>query len=154
MQSGIHSIYGIKDKAGKEVVELQSLRFDKSKFTVAQAKKWLKDHDMRAIKFESATNVGKSNNLEGKQIKSFPFECKIDEEKGIFEGYASIFGNGEVDWQPIAGGAGLHGSGRKWGGGINIRGRNRQCCHNRDIHNTGNEICRFPSRPCWSYRMC
>jgi hypothetical protein len=34
--------------------EVQSYWFDKSKFTVAQAKKWLKDHDLKPILFEPA----------------------------------------------------------------------------------------------------
>lgn len=39
--SGIHAIWGIKDNKS----ELQAIRFDKSKFTPAQAKKWCKDHE-------------------------------------------------------------------------------------------------------------
>jgi len=41
--NGIDAIFGIKN--GKS--EIQSIRFNKTKFTVAQAKKWLKDHDFK-----------------------------------------------------------------------------------------------------------
>lgn len=47
---GIHAIFGIKGNKS----EVQSVRFDKSKFTVSQAKKWLKDHDMKTGGFEEA----------------------------------------------------------------------------------------------------
>lgn len=39
---------------------LQSIRFPKDKFTVAQAKKWLKDHKHKYITFEPASDVKKS----------------------------------------------------------------------------------------------
>jgi len=53
--TGIHAIWGIKDEGGKEVVELQAIRFDASKFTEAQARAWLKDHDHHPIFFEPAS---------------------------------------------------------------------------------------------------
>jgi len=42
--SGIHVIYGI---TGSGKAEVQSIRFDASKFTVAEAKKWLADHNYK-----------------------------------------------------------------------------------------------------------
>lgn len=50
--AGIHAIWGIKSD---DKVELQAIRFSKNKFTVAQAKKWLKDHDYKPISFEPAS---------------------------------------------------------------------------------------------------
>ena len=47
---GITAILGIKD--GKS--EVQSVRFDKTKFEPDQAKKWLKDHDFKVDTFEEA----------------------------------------------------------------------------------------------------
>ena len=47
-----------KDPRGSVVV--QSVRFPKSKFTVAEAKKWLKNHDFKSILFEPAKKVTKS----------------------------------------------------------------------------------------------
>lgn len=41
--SGIHVIWGIKGGKSK----IASVRFDSSKFSVAQAKEWLKDHDLK-----------------------------------------------------------------------------------------------------------
>ncbi len=48
---GIHVIYGIKDSKS----EVQAIRFDKNKFTVSEAKKWLKDNNWKYISFEPAS---------------------------------------------------------------------------------------------------
>lgn len=48
---GVHAIWGIL-KTKK--VELQAIRFSKDKFSVAEAKKWLKDNEYKPIKFEAA----------------------------------------------------------------------------------------------------
>jgi HK97 family phage major capsid protein/HK97 family phage prohead protease len=47
---GIDFIFGIK--AG--VSEIQAIRFDEARFTVAQAKEWLAEHDFNPILFEEA----------------------------------------------------------------------------------------------------
>lgn len=49
---GVDFIYGIK--TGEPVV-LQAVRFDASRFTAAEARSWLAEHDYRAILFEEAT---------------------------------------------------------------------------------------------------
>lgn len=49
--SGIDVIWGISE--GKPT-EIQAIRFDKKKFTVSEAKTWLKDHDYKTILFEVA----------------------------------------------------------------------------------------------------
>jgi len=49
---GIHAIWGITSD-GK--AELQAIRFDAGKFTVAEAKKWLKEHEYKPILFEPAS---------------------------------------------------------------------------------------------------
>lgn len=49
---GIDAIYGIKED-GK--TELQAIRFDASKFTFAEAKRWANEHDHSAIKTEEAS---------------------------------------------------------------------------------------------------
>jgi HK97 family phage major capsid protein len=49
---GVDFIYGIK--AG-EPVKLQAIRFDAARFTAAQARSWLAEHDYQAILFEEAT---------------------------------------------------------------------------------------------------
>jgi HK97 family phage major capsid protein len=51
---GIHAIWGIKTKP-KRKAELQAIRFDAKKWTVAAAKKWLKDHGYKPIAFEPAS---------------------------------------------------------------------------------------------------
>lgn len=48
---GIDFIYGIKD--GKS--EIQAIRFDKTKYSVDDAKKWLEDHEFSPIEFEEAS---------------------------------------------------------------------------------------------------
>lgn len=48
---GIDFIYGIKDG----ISELQAIRFDKTRFTVQEAKAWLKSHDFEPIMFEEAS---------------------------------------------------------------------------------------------------
>ena len=42
------------DPTGSTVT--QAYRFDKKKFTVAQARKWLKDHKIDTVSFEAAKN--------------------------------------------------------------------------------------------------
>ncbi len=54
-KSGIHVIFGIKKNGSSEV---QSIRFNKNKFTVAQAKKWLRDNNFKPLLFEPATGEG------------------------------------------------------------------------------------------------
>ena len=48
---GIDFIYGIKDDKS----EIQAIRFDKDRYTPAEARQWLSDHDFSAISFEEAT---------------------------------------------------------------------------------------------------
>jgi len=48
---GVDFIYGIKDGTS----EIQAIRFDADRFSPAEARKWLTDHDFNAISFEAAT---------------------------------------------------------------------------------------------------
>ena len=48
---GIDAIFGVK---GNEGAELQSIRFDAARFSAAEAKAWLDEHDYSPIKFEEA----------------------------------------------------------------------------------------------------
>lgn len=54
---GIDVIWGIT-KDGK--TEVQAIRFDAKKFTVEEAKKWLKDHDYNPIEFVPASGKSKA----------------------------------------------------------------------------------------------
>ena len=49
--AGIDAIYGIKDGTS----ELQAIRFDAERFTSAEAREWLSDHDFDPMMFEEAT---------------------------------------------------------------------------------------------------
>ena len=62
---GIDSIYGIK---GNDPLKLQALRFDAARFTPAEAKKWLSDHDFTPISFEPATGKAMQDRLDIKAI--------------------------------------------------------------------------------------
>ncbi len=50
--AGIDFIYGILADGGSE---LQAIRFDKDRYSAAEAKAWLREHDFDAILFEEAT---------------------------------------------------------------------------------------------------
>lgn len=50
--AGIDAIYGIKDGTS----ELQAIRFDADRFTPAEAREWLADHDFDPMMFEEATS--------------------------------------------------------------------------------------------------
>lgn len=52
---GISQIYGWKDNKS----EVQAYRFKASKYTTEQAKAWLKDHDIKWIRFDEATEIKK-----------------------------------------------------------------------------------------------
>ena len=62
---GIDSIYGIK---GDDPVRLRALRFDATRFTVSEAKKWLSDHDYTPISFEPATGKSMTTSIDIKAI--------------------------------------------------------------------------------------
>ena len=82
--AGIDAIWGIGSD-GK--TKLQAVRFDSSKFTVAEAKKWLKDHDMKTT-IEPAKDVAKI------EVGKF---TKVDEEERVIGGI--VYAPDEVDSQ-------------------------------------------------------
>jgi hypothetical protein len=53
---GIHAVVGVLKTEGPRGgrTEIQAIRFDKTKFTVAEAKKWLRDHKYKVLLFEPA----------------------------------------------------------------------------------------------------
>lgn len=82
---GVDVILGIKN--GKS--EVQAYRFDKDKFTPEQAKKWLKDHDIKYIAFEPAKDEKKEESKPEKLIRYFnaPVETRnfVKNDDGSFE---------------------------------------------------------------------
>lgn len=54
---GISFIYGIKKSGGTEI---QSIRFDKTKFTPIKAKSWLKKHKFKTSQFTTARKLKKN----------------------------------------------------------------------------------------------
>jgi transcriptional regulator with XRE-family HTH domain len=64
--AGIDAIFGIRMEAGERVSELQAIRFDKDRFTVAQARTWLEEHEFEPILFEPATeSMQEASHLSG-----------------------------------------------------------------------------------------
>jgi hypothetical protein len=57
--AGVDVIYGIWTVGGKKKSEIQTLRFKSNKWTVSQARKWLKDHGFKTA-IERATKPKKS----------------------------------------------------------------------------------------------
>jgi len=53
-KDGIHAIFGIYKKDKKDTSEVQAIRFDAKKYTVSEAKDWLKKHNFKYIEFEPA----------------------------------------------------------------------------------------------------
>lgn len=76
---GIHAIWGIKDDNS---VELQAIRFSKSKFTAKEARQWCKDHDYKCKPFEAATE--KCEQCGGDMVVVFESDVPIsaDDEEG------------------------------------------------------------------------
>ncbi|MFX0121935.1 MAG: hypothetical protein ACFE9A_21290, partial [Candidatus Hodarchaeota archaeon] len=74
--AGIHVLFGIKD----EESEVQAIRFDASKFTAAEARQWLKDHDYKPIEFSEATG-SKEADMEGEMQEASREELKEAQQK-------------------------------------------------------------------------
>ena len=53
---GIDALYGL----GSDGPELQSIRFDASRYTASEAREWLAEHDYSPIEFEPATDEGEA----------------------------------------------------------------------------------------------
>jgi hypothetical protein len=53
--AGVHAIFGVLADDG---TELQAIRFDASRFTTAEARKWLREHEYNPIRFEPASGGG------------------------------------------------------------------------------------------------
>jgi hypothetical protein len=61
LATGISAIMG--KLKGSSSMTLQAYRFDRKKFTAAQAKKWLADHKVKPILFEPASNEEANSNI-------------------------------------------------------------------------------------------
>lgn len=72
---GIDFIFGILADGG---TELQAIRFDKNRYTVAQAKDWLNKHDHTPIMFEEATGEREMAEEELETRATVKVEIEID----------------------------------------------------------------------------
>ena len=81
--AGVDFIYGIK---GDDPVVLQAIRFDAARFTPAEARKWLEDHDHQAILFEEATGEPRELTAEMTVQQGMLYEAleEITDETGSF----------------------------------------------------------------------
>jgi len=104
---GIRIILGRLKSSGEW--ETQAYRFKAKKFTAAEAKAWLKKHDIKYILFEPAKESDNERitimNKRNFDVKS-NFELKdVDEKQGIVTGYCSMFGNVDSDNEMVMPGA-------------------------------------------------
>ena len=72
---GIDFIYGILPGGG---TELQAIRFDKNRYTPAEARDWLNKHDFKAIQFEEATGERGVDDLEERMKVTVEVEIDTD----------------------------------------------------------------------------
>lgn len=73
---GIDAIFGVK---GNESAELQSIRFDAARFSAAEAKAWLDEHEYSPIKFEEAIERAEPMSEELEQRQEIEAEIDINE---------------------------------------------------------------------------
>ena len=73
--AGIDFIYGILPGGG---TELQAIRFDKNRYTPAEARDWLNKHDFKAIQFEEATGERSVDDLEERATVKIEIEIDTD----------------------------------------------------------------------------
>lgn len=91
---GIRLILGRLKSAPKGALVAQTYRFAKERFTKAQARAWLKEHDITAIKFSTAENPGPRGDAEvirydrGQLLRSH----RTEEGYLLAEGYAARTG--------------------------------------------------------------
>ena len=86
---------------GETSLTTQAYRFKKDRFTVDQAKKWLRDRDIKWILFEPAVSkikLFKANEAPG-HVKD------VDTKKGVIKAYFAVFGNEDSDGDIIEQGA-------------------------------------------------
>jgi len=93
LENGIRVIGGPLKSDPDGPTEAQAYRFPKDKFTVAEAKKWLKDHDIKYIDFEPASE---DKAAEGEIERRFfaLTEIRLQEPEGkakVLMGHAAVF---------------------------------------------------------------
>ena len=89
--NGIDAIYGIKEG----VSEIQSIRFDSSKYTPEQAKDWLDEHDFEYIKFEDAIEE-RQTSFDSQESEKHPLLTN-EEEKSMNKEDRHILNVSETD---------------------------------------------------------
>jgi HK97 family phage major capsid protein/HK97 family phage prohead protease len=90
---GIDFIYGIKEGTS----EVQSIRFNSARYTPAEAREWLDEHDFESIEFEEATGDGQADRAEPDGLKVGDF-VQWDSSGGTARGQIErIERDGQID---------------------------------------------------------
>ena len=97
IETGIDIIIG--RLKGKTTTTTQAYRFKKDKYTPAQAKKWLKNHDVKYISFEPAEEEKQmKEKIEKRTIKTeLRVIRKDDGSLPVIEGHAAVFNSDSED---------------------------------------------------------
>lgn len=90
---GIDFIYGILAAGG---TELQAIRFDKDRYSPAEARSWLREHDFSAILFEEATEERGVDDLEERAKVKIEIEIDTDSSEEMPEPEGEIIDPEEV----------------------------------------------------------
>lgn len=110
---GVRLIVGKLKDDDKGSMTGQSYRFKTSKFTASEAKKWLKDHNVKYIAFEPASDESKSADqdtevsdmyiqqdiIERRCLPAAELRVSEDEDSPKIHGYAAVFNT----WTDIGG---------------------------------------------------
>lgn len=80
--AGVSAVFGVRPDGAAEI---QSLRFDRKKFTPARAKAWLREHGFKTGGFETATGSTKKSAFE----LAIPI-TKIDEDQRLAFGWLYV----------------------------------------------------------------
>jgi len=103
IEDGIDIIIGKLKTDPEGAMVVQTYRFDAEKFSAAEAKEWLKKHDIKYISFEEAKKMNTeyylTKDTSGGSVKD------VDVKQGIVTGYFAIFGNVDADNDIIMPGA-------------------------------------------------
>jgi len=93
---GVSVILG-KLKGGDGAMTAQAYRFDRGKFTAAEARKWLSDHGVKHRSFEAATGTAREASEGDKDVRWFresvySSPVRVDAEAGVIYGVRILGG--------------------------------------------------------------
>jgi len=95
-RDGVRELGGPLKSDPNGPIHAQAYRFDKDRFTVAKAKKWLKDHDVHYIAFEPASGKEAASMSDKLKFLTTPADMlgdvvkSVDEKAGIIVSHPTI----------------------------------------------------------------